>query len=65
MNTLQEICFDCEQELTEDNTRDHGGIDDFNYRMATKLSLSIAETFVKCDDCFEADIDNYLQNQEF
>lgn len=65
MNILQEICFDCEQELTEDNTSEFGGKDQYNYRMAEKLSPSIAETFIKCDDCFEADIDIYLQNQEF
>ena len=64
MNTLQEICFDCEQELTEDNTRDYSGVDEFNHRMATLLSPSIAGTFIKCDDCFDADIDRYLEIQE-
>jgi len=65
VNTIQEICYDCEEALTADNTRDHGGIDDFNHRMAIKLSPSIADTFIKCDDCFDKDIDIYLQNQEF
>jgi hypothetical protein len=65
VNTIQEICYDCEETLTADNTRDHGGIDEFNHRMAIKLSPSIADTFIKCDDCFDKDIDIYLQNQEF
>jgi hypothetical protein len=65
VNTIQEICYDCEEALTADNTRDHGGIDEFNHRMAIKLSPSIADTFIKCDDCFDKDIDIYLQNQEF
>lgn len=61
----QTFCNDCEQELTPVNTEHHQGVDSFQHQMALKLSPSIAETFIKCDDCFEADIDIYLQNQEF
>lgn len=58
-------CYTCSEELTAENTKDFGGKDEFNYRMAVKLSPSITETFIKCDDCFDTDIDIYLQNQEF
>lgn len=57
-------CYTCEQELTTETTEQYQGIDQFNYDMAMKFSPSIANTFIKCDDCFEADIDNYLQTQE-
>jgi hypothetical protein len=58
-------CNECGQELTGDNTKEFGGKDEYNYRMAVKLSPSIAETFIKCDDCFEADIDQYLESQVY
>ena len=61
----QTFCYDCEQELTLANTEHHQGVDSFQYQMAIKLSPSIAETFIKCDDCFEADIDAYLDSQEY
>ena len=60
---MTKFCYDCEEALTADNTRDHNGIDEFNYRMAIKLSPSIADTFIKCDNCFDADIDQYLEAQ--
>jgi hypothetical protein len=65
MKTIERTCYNCEETLTEENTSQYGGVDEFNYRMAVKLSPSITETFIKCDSCFDADIDIYLQNQEF
>lgn len=58
-------CYTCEEQLTPETTKDHDGMDEFNYWMALKLSPGIAHTFIKCDNCLEADIDIYLQNQEF
>lgn len=58
-------CNDCGQELTKENSTEFGGKDEYNYRMAVKLSPSIAETFIKCDDCFVADIDQYLESQAY
>jgi hypothetical protein len=61
---MTKFCHDCEEALTADNTQNHSGVDEFNHRMATLLSPSIADTFIKCDDCFDADIDRYLEIQE-
>jgi hypothetical protein len=61
---MTKFCYDCEEALTPGNTQNHNGIDEFNHRMAKLLSPSIADTFIKCDDCFDADIDRYLEIQE-
>ena len=58
-------CHTCEEELTGDNTIEFGGKDEYNYWMAVKLSPSIADSFIKCDNCFEADIDQYLESQAY
>lgn len=58
-------CYTCSEELTAENTKDFGGKDEFNYDMAMKFSPNIAMAFIKCDDCFNADIDRYLESQVY
>ena len=58
------ICWDCEDELTEDNTQSYGGLDTTNYNLANTYGILSRAVFTKCDDCFDADIDNHLENQE-
>ena len=58
-------CYDCDVELAEENTKEFGGKDEYNYRMSEILSPSIADTFIKCDECFVADIDQYLESQAY
>jgi hypothetical protein len=57
-------CFNCEDELTITNTASYKGFDERNYNMSQIYSGGQlpAESFTKCDPCFDADIDNYLEN---
>lgn len=58
------FCFDCEQELTTDNTTEFGGFDGGNYLASHSVGFRIEKDFfTKCDDCFNADIDRHLDNQ--
>ena len=59
-----DFCRDCQESLTEDNTSTYGGFDTTNYNLANTYGTMGKYHFIKCDDCFEADIDNHLQNQE-
>ena len=57
------FCFDCEAELTEENTTDFGGFDGSNYIASRTYGGGVDKSaFRKCDPCFGADIDNYLDN---
>ena len=56
--TKKSFCYDCEAELTEDNTGGFGGFDGGNYLASTQVGFNFgADVFTKCDSCFEADID--------
>lgn len=60
----KKYCFDCESELTPDNTSEFEGFDSGNFLAAYQAGFgSHAEAFTKCDDCFNADIDRALENQ--
>jgi hypothetical protein len=57
-------CFDCEVDLTDNNTADFGGFDGGNYLASRTYGGGVdKEPFTKCDSCFEADIDRHLDNQ--
>lgn len=60
----KKFCFDCEKELTKKNTASYEGFDEGNYNMSKVYSAGQMpkEWFTKCDDCFDADIDSYLEN---
>ena len=55
-------CHDCEEELTEDNTGGYGGFDGGNYLASRTYGATNPEDFTKCDSCFDADNDRYLEN---
>jgi hypothetical protein len=58
MSSSLGFCYDCEQELTADNTADFEGFDSGNYLASRSVGLRIErEFFVKCDDCFNLAID--------
>lgn len=57
-------CWNCEADLTPENTSEFGGLDSGNLHASRSVGLNIpAEMFTKCDDCHNADIDRYLDNQ--
>jgi hypothetical protein len=56
-------CYSCEVDLTAENTAEHGGYDGSSHHSAWSAGFKDgAEPFIKCDDCFNADIDRYLDN---
>lgn len=56
-------CHDCEEELTEDNTSGYGGFDGSNYLSSKAFGQSDDPSyFIKCDSCFDGDVDRYLDN---
>ncbi len=57
----EKICYDCEATLTADNTAEHEGFDASNYKWGKHCGMA-KEQFTKCDDCFNADIDRYLDS---
>lgn len=58
---MNNFCFDCEQELTEENTKSYGGFDKSNFLVARNVGVNVSrELFTKCDECFDAIIDNSL-----
>lgn len=62
MSENKGVCFDCETELTAENTTDFGGFDGSNYLSARDAGVGMSkEFFTKCDSCFEADIDRHLE----
>ena len=57
-------CWTCEQDLTEENTEEFGGFDGSNHYFSTLFGGSgDTATFIKCDACFNADIDKFLERQ--
>ena len=57
-------CYSCECELTAENTAEFGGYDGSNHLSAQSVGLVIdTEFFINCDDCYNARIDRYLENQ--
>jgi hypothetical protein len=60
----ERYCYNCEEDLTPENTASYKGFDKDNYEMSliyTGGQMS-KEAFTKCDPCFDRDIDNYLEN---
>jgi hypothetical protein len=56
-------CYDCEADLTPENTSEFGGLDSGNLHASRLAGFDIpAERFTKCDDCHNADIDRALEN---
>jgi hypothetical protein len=56
-------CNDCEEELNAENTGSYGGFDSSNYYYSTIYGGSgDSAPFTKCDGCFEADNDRYLES---
>lgn len=55
------FCFDCDVELTPENTEQFGGLDEYNYNWAKAISPGLVDSFIKCDDCFERQIDYSLE----
>jgi hypothetical protein len=61
MSSSLGFCHDCEQELTADNTAEFGGFDSGNYLASRSVGFGFErELFVKCDDCFQAEIDRAI-----
>lgn len=60
----ERYCFNCEDDLTPENTASYKGFDEGNYEMSLIYSGGqlTKESFTKCDACFDRDIDNYLEN---
>lgn len=57
-------CWDCGDNLVDNNTVAYGGFDSGNYLLSTIYSPTTnKDTFLKCDTCFEADIDIYLESE--
>jgi hypothetical protein len=57
------ICDRCEKELTPENTQAYNGFDKGNYELSVIFGDQLPkETFMKCDSCFDEDIDHYLEN---
>lgn len=57
-------CWSCETELTEENTQEFGGFDGSNHHFSTIFGGGgQTEPFIKCDSCFNADIDRFLERQ--
>ena len=55
-------CWGCEEELNAENTGSYGGFDSSNYYYSTIYGGGgDSAPFTKCDGCFEADIDRYLE----
>ena len=55
-------CNDCEEELNAENTGSYGGFDSSNYYAShTYAGNTDSAPFTKCDECFDADIDRYLE----
>lgn len=57
-------CFDCDEQLDATNTGSYKGFDGTNYELSKIFSNGFSrDTFTKCDDCFDKDIDMYLETQ--
>lgn len=55
-------CWSCETELTEENTEEFSGFDGGNHHTSTMYGgKTDTAPFIKCDACFNADIDRYLE----
>lgn len=60
----EQYCYDCEAELTPENTKEFEGFDSGNYSASRSVGFNApAEIFTKCDDCHNADIDRALESQ--
>ena len=61
--TKNKYCFRCEKDLTPENTQAYNGFDEGNYELSVIFGGQLPkETFMKCDPCFDEDIDHYLEN---
>lgn len=54
-------CHDCEVDLNDENTMAHGGFDGGNYLASRTYGDTDPSIFIKCDSCFDADIDRALE----
>lgn len=58
----KKYCWSCEEELNAENTGSYGGFDSSNHYYSTIYGGNgDSAPFTKCDDCFDADIDRYLE----
>jgi hypothetical protein len=55
------ICSDCDTEITPENSQNHLGFDATGYTVGKPFG-ALKSWFIKCDDCFDRAIDNYLEN---
>ena len=54
-------CFECETDLTPDNTRDFGGFDKDQHQIARIFFPNISkDEFAHCDNCSYARVDRYI-----
>ena len=55
-------CNSCEQDLTAENTTEFGGLDGQNYELSKIYGGGNSDiyVFIKCDACFNADIDRHI-----
>jgi hypothetical protein len=58
----QNYCSSCEKDLTPKNTASYGGFDAWNYEIASSFGHIDRDVFIKCDPCFDEDIDRYLDS---
>jgi hypothetical protein len=56
------FCSDCDSELTSENTSSYEGFDSSGYLVAKRIMKVSKEMFVKCDPCFDREIDLHLDN---
>ena len=56
------FCWSCDADLTEDNTSEFNGFDGSNHHFSTMFGNgNDPAPFIKCDDCFNKNIDAYLE----
>lgn len=61
---MEKYCYDCESDLTPENTKEFGGLDSGNFYASNLAGFgTTSEMFTKCDDCHNADIDRHLESQ--
>ena len=64
MSNEPKYCNDCEEELNAENTGSYGGFDSSNHSLSVIYGGGNSDTapFTKCDSCFDADNDRYLES---
>ena len=60
--TEPSYCSTCETELTAETTATYEGFDAEGYATANRFGKADKAWFTKCDDCFDASIDSYLES---